>query len=149
MYLDKGQKVLYIEVHDGLLSNFIFSWKLKTWFIVVKQNIVNCYFYFGRWKEPTSPTWWPTPKCRCLSCLKVNRGGILGDVSRRTTLPRCEIFSLFLSPFLYILDTSFHRRAICHIRLLATWELALKCNLKNQLLDFRTLVKTIKSFSAT
>lgn len=61
---------------------------------------------------------------------------------------RCIQFIPFSHLLRYIGHILSHK-AICHIRLLAISELGLKSNLINQVLDFRMLVKTIESFSAT
>lgn len=111
---------------------------------------MTCYFSLADGNKHTKYAWWPISKCRCLSYLKVNGGSILGMMAGKGNMAKGRYiqfipFSLLLRYIGHILS----HEAICHIRLLAISELGLESNLINQVLDFRILVKTVESFSAT
>lgn len=80
----------------------------------------------------------------------VNGGNILGDLAGKSNSAKARnIQFISLSLFLRYIGHILSHEAICHIRLLAIWEWALKSNLINQVLEFKILVKIIESFSAT
>lgn len=148
MYPDNEQKVFTV-VHDGILSNFVFSSNfLSLIFLEANKTSWIVISILADGNKHTKPVWWSISKYRCLSCFKVNGGSILGDTAGKGSIAKARYFQFI--PFSLLLGYIGHflsHEAICHIRLLAIYELALKSNLINQVLNVRILLKTIESFS--